>query len=269
MVEARLHQARGFVLVAADDPVGSLEAHRAAAAAFGRTGASRLRSAALTHGSFVQLELGLWAEAERDLVEAIDIAQRAGIRAGLAMARTNLTMALMRQGRLGDAATSGSHAVETATGYADVRVSAASRGYLAEILAAGDDLSGAEREARQAVAAAEALPALTARASGALARVLSTSGRHREALEATSRAVATIERLGAVLGGESLLRLEHVRAREACGEHQAASAARAGARARIEARGAAIADEQLRRRFLGEVPENAATLRDDPDARIA
>ena len=204
-----MHQARGFVLVAADDAVGSLEAHRAAAAAFGRTGASRLRSAALTHGSFVQLELGLWAEAERDLVEAIDIAQRAGIRAGLAMARTNLTMALMRQGRLGDAATSGSHAVETATGYADVRVSAASRGYLAEILAAGDDLSGAEREARQAVGRRGA-----ACSHGAglrrLARVLPRRAPPRGALieiVAVPRSLAS-----AGLGVESFLRLEHVRA---------------------------------------------------------
>jgi tetratricopeptide (TPR) repeat protein len=269
MVEARLHQARGFVLVAADDPLGSLRAHRASADAFARSGASRLRSGALTHGSFVLLEVGLWGDAERDLVEAIDIAQRAGIRAGLAMARTNLTMALMRQGRLGDAAASGSHAVEAASGFADARVAAVSRGYLAEVLAAGDDLGGAEREARQAVAAAEALPAFTARAYGALARVLSMAGRHREALDATSAAVAIVDRLGAVLGGESLLRLEHVRALQACGEHEAAAAARALARARIRARAAAIGDAEVRERFLREVPENAATLRDDTDARIA
>jgi serine/threonine protein kinase/predicted ATPase len=257
---ARLEQARGFVAVADGDLVLALQCHLESADSFLRAGAHRNRAAALTHASFMHLELGCYEDAEKNLRESLATAERAGIKYNVMLARTNLAMALLRLGRLADAVSTGSHAAATMSGFVDLRLDAVSRGYLAEILAAGGDLEGAEREARKAAQATGAFPPFCARALGALAHVLLARKRPAEACEAATQGMRLLETLGTCFTGESLLRMTHAKALHETNATDEARAAMSAARDRLLERAARIADVAVRETFLHRVPENAETL---------
>ena len=261
MVAARRPPRRAFAALAAGEPELSVAEHRAARAEFERAGAHRHVQAALGFASFVDLELGRHADAEAGLRESLAGAEKMGLTFTAALLRINLSYALLRAGKTDDVLVSGARVAFGLSAIQDRRVDAISRGYLAEILALGGDLGGAEREARQGVEKLGAFPPFKARALGILAHVLLARGRSSEALAAAEEGMAILASVGTTLVGESLLRLTLARARAAAGDAEGARAALDAARDRLLARAAAIGDPDVRRSFLA-VPENAQTLGD-------
>ena len=139
-------------------------------------------------------------------------------------------------------------------------MSAASHGSLATILLLRGDLAGAEHEAQAAVEDATGNRQIEASNQGILAHVLLARGRSADALVSSRSAHAILDELGAVEEREMLIRLVHAEALAANGEQEPARAILAAARERLLTLASRIGDLDMRRRFLGNVPENVRTL---------
>src|SRR6185503_13850671 len=121
---------------------------------------------------FAYGELGLYAEAEQALRDALAESERMGLHNLSVRARNNLGNVLCRRGALAEARTVEEQAVEACVAQGDPRLEAGSRNYLAHILELEGDREGAERETRKAVELSSSAPPVRAYALGTLSRVL-------------------------------------------------------------------------------------------------
>jgi len=256
-VLARVADARARRVIVLGDLGGFLRLKEAALASAERAGDVRMACNARISVGFAWLELGAYANAERALAAALDGAARLGLSGVIPAAKQNLGVALAGLGRLDEARAVEQEAIDAFRAQSHRRMESVSHVYLSSMLARDGDLEGAEREAALAVETAPA-PPLRAHALAALAQVLLSRGRDG-ALAAAAEAKATLDELGAVEEGESLVRLAYAEAARAAGDRGAAAAIRS-ARDHLLARAAKIADAELRRSFLDNVPENARTL---------
>ncbi len=210
---------------------------------------------------FAYGELGLYAEAERALREALTESERMGLHNLSVRAKNNLGNILCRRGALDEARRFEEQAVQACMAQGDPRLEAASRNYLAHILELGGDREGALREARKAAELASETPTLRAHAHGRISRLLRAMGRRAEALEEARAASALLEGLGRIDEGESEIRLALAEALVDTGDEATAREARRAAHDRLLERASTIADPATRQSFLGAVAENQATLR--------
>jgi hypothetical protein len=125
---------------------------------------------------------------------------------------------------------------------------------------ADTDLERAEQEARAAIEALASCPPARAYAMAVLAHVLERAGRAGEALPIAIDAAMLADRLGGIDDGDAFVRLVHAELLRATGDDTAASEVAQKAQAPLIARAERIADLELRKSFLENVPENAATL---------
>ncbi|KYF91271.1 hypothetical protein BE17_41190, partial [Sorangium cellulosum] len=102
-------------------------------------------------------------------------------------------------------------------------------------------------------------PPLRAFAYAVLGRALLDAGQAVDALAATTEAYCLLDSVGAE-AGESLVRLTHAEALSACGHRREATLAIASARESLLDRARRISDPVWRGKFLGNVPDNVATL---------
>jgi tetratricopeptide (TPR) repeat protein len=259
IVAARVHQARGFTAFGSDKLDAALEGHRAAAACFEKAGARRHWLSSLTHLSFMYLEVGRYVEAEQLLRTTLAASERSGLTFAATMARIALGVALVRQARMNDPLADVREVTRTVM-VEDRRLDGLSGGYLAEILALEGDLEGAEREASRAAAMLVPFPTLRARALGVLGDVLLARGQTARALEVSQEGMALLGGLGAILIGESLLRLANARALAESGDVAAARDAIRAARDCLLGRAARLTDPSAKQMLLAGVPENARTM---------
>jgi tetratricopeptide (TPR) repeat protein/tRNA A-37 threonylcarbamoyl transferase component Bud32 len=254
-------EARAVAAGSGGDPGARVRLADAAAESFETAG--DLRNACLQRVSvgYAYNEVGAYAEAERALRGAIAVAERIGLDNAVGTARAQLGRTLGRRGRLDEAREVLGNAIETLRAQKNVRLAGVATRYLAWVLSAQGDAEGAEREARSAV---EALGGATAMLGDALA-MLSEAQRARgavaEARETAERAMAALGAAGKTAIGEAAIRLAHVEALVATGDRDGARAALAMAKERIAERAKTIHDGELRRAFLEDVAENAATGR--------
>jgi tetratricopeptide (TPR) repeat protein len=210
---------------------------------------------------FAYGELGLYAEAEAALREALTESERMGLYNLSVRAKNNLGNILCRRGALAEARVVEEQAVEACVAQGDPRLEAASRNYLAHILELAGDAEGALREARKAAELAVSTPTLRAHALGRISRLLLAAGQVAEALGAASDASALLESLGRIDEGESEIRLALAEALFAAGDLALGGEALRVARDRLIERASTIADPATRTSFLNAVAENEATLR--------
>jgi tetratricopeptide (TPR) repeat protein len=257
-VLARIYQVRSSRSMYAGDAGAYVGTERAAALAFEEAGDRRYACMQHGHVGYAYLEIGAFAEAERWLRQALDGATRMGLANVAATAKHNLGRALQLQDRLDEALAFESEAIAEFAAQGDRRLEAASRNYLAHIVAARGDLAAAEQHVRDALVAipASSRPSLLA----GLASLLLRQGRAPEAATAARDAHAQLDALGGVEEGESLIRLMLAETLLAIGDPTAARDAIRRARDRVVERAAKITDPALRDSFLGNLPENARTL---------
>jgi tetratricopeptide (TPR) repeat protein len=204
------------------------------------------------------LTLGAYAEAERELVDALRAAERMGLKHIAMVAKHNLGLALARLGRLDEALAVEAEARDAFAAQRDVRLEAAARTYLALIHLAAGDAGAAEREARAAAEMAAASPPLQSFALGTLSQSLLAKGSAGEALAAARSAVEILDSLGGIDEGEVIVLLSHADALHANGHEEAARAVIRAAEERLSARAAKIQEAAFCESFLTRVPENAA-----------
>ncbi|WP_437274536.1 protein kinase [Sorangium sp. So ce375] len=258
-VLARLHEARAYRAMAVGDPGACLAGFEAALAAFEQAGDRRNACWARNNLGSCYAELGDFEGAEAALRASLADAERMGLSDARLGALLNLGPVLAQRGSVEEAQRTAEEAIATSQRLGDARGEGAGRTCLARIVLQAGDLGGAEREARAAVAILYGAPPLRAFAYAVLGRALLDAGQAVDALAATTEAFCLLESMGAEVG-ESLVRLVHAEALSACGHRREATMAIASARERLLDRARKIGDPVWRGRFLGNVPDNVATL---------
>jgi tRNA A-37 threonylcarbamoyl transferase component Bud32/tetratricopeptide (TPR) repeat protein len=253
-------EARAVTAGSGGDPGARVRLADAAAESFETAG--DLRNACLQRISvgYAYCEIGAYAEAERALRGALSVAERMGLGNAAGTARAQLGRTLARRGRLDEARATLERAIATLHSQKNTRLAAVATRYLAWVLAVQGDLVAAEREARAAVYALQGAGAMLGDALAMLSEVQRVRGRVAEARATATQAMAVLESAGKTAIGEAAIRLANAQALLAAGEREAARAALAVAKERIGTRAGTIADAALRRAFLEDVAEHAATV---------
>ncbi len=255
-----VQQMRAFRAVYSGDSAACLEGFTAALAATEETGDRRNACSIRGNLGAILTELGDFNGAEEMLRTTLSDADRLGLRYVATVAIHNLGHVLAYCGRLDEARILEQRAVEAFQQQGDSRLLGVARTYLAMIALLSGDLATAERDASGAAEALRVAPPLRAVAVAVLARVMLAQGRAAEALPIAREAFATLEELGMIEEGESLVRLVHAEALAAMELRDELAAAVTSAREHLLARAAKISDPEWRRRFLTAVPDNARTL---------
>jgi eukaryotic-like serine/threonine-protein kinase len=255
-----LHQTRAVLASYRGDAAGCLAGFKAALTAAEETGDRRNGCSIRANLGFTLAELGDFEGAEEALRTALGDANRLGLHDVGTVALHNLGHVVAYRGSLDEARALEQRAVDAFLQQGDPRLMGAARTYLAKIALLSGDLPAAEREARAAADALHVAPPQRAAAVAVLARALLALDRSEEALPVAREAFATLESLGMIEEGESLVRLVYAEALAAAGLKEEFTTAIGNARAHLLARAAKISDPEWRRRFLTAVPDNARTL---------
>ncbi len=210
------------------------------------------------------LECGDFEEAVRELEAVLVDGERFALGRIVALAKHNLGAALGRRPGassqdLERAVAIEAEAVSLFDAQHDVRLLAAARAYLAEILA----LAGRFEEAHEAATLAHQMapPGSPASASAAamLAQILVARDDPEAARAPAIEAEETLRRLGGTDEGEGSIRCAFAEALLACGELDAGREALTLARRRLDERAARFDDEAARAGFLS-IPSHRRTL---------
>ncbi len=209
--------------------------------------------------------LGMYDRAELALGVALDLTRRVGNRVAEAFALANLGYALAGQGRTEDALEA-LDAADRAAGQVAARyLSIVVRVYRARALLAGGRHDEAARAAEAAAddARRNEMPGVAAAALATAAQARLATGAAPLALELSRRAMELHDAVGSMEEDESDVFLAHARALSASGSPDEALAVVERGRARLEEIAAKIGDDELRRRFLEDVPANRELSRFD------
>jgi tetratricopeptide (TPR) repeat protein len=255
---ARIYQARSSRSMFRGDAGAYLESERAAAIEFERAGDSRYACMQRGHVGYACLEIGAYREAEHWLRLALEEGVRLNLATVVATAKHNLSRALHRRGMLAEALAMQCAAIDVFREQGDRRLEAGARTYLAELYRDLGELDRAEAEARHGLALG--LRPMRPLSLAVLAEIQIALGRVSDALATAREGYELLEALGGVEEGESLVRLAYCEALRAVGDHAAAAEVARVAKARIVERAGKISDEEWRRRFATQIPENARTL---------
>jgi tetratricopeptide (TPR) repeat protein len=205
------------------------------------------------------LLLGLYAEAEHELLASLAAAERMGLAGTMALAQHNLGLVLARRGDFDGAIRYEQSAIEAFEAQGDRRYGLGAHMYLARILLLAGNLNGAEREARLAETTDEG--DLFAYAGIILASVQLARGDARGALGHVHRTLTRASSVELTLEDEAHLYLVEAEALHAAGEADAARAAIIRASDYLLERADKIEIPEWRESFLWRVPENARTLK--------
>ncbi len=259
-VAAAVYRARAIRALSLGDQAAGLVHYPAAIEACERAG--DLRGALQARGNLANRYkvLGGHAQAERLLGEVLDAAERLGLSTVGSTAKHNLGLVLANQGRLEAALAVERAAAEELRAQGDRRLEGGAHAYLARILGMAGRHDEALVEAEAAAERTDASRPMHAAALAALAEARLAVGDLAGALAAGGEAQHILEELGGLDEGDAAVRLAYIRVLRAAGRDEDARAAAAVARERLQAAAAKITDEEWRKSFLENVPENRATL---------
>jgi eukaryotic-like serine/threonine-protein kinase len=260
-VAARINVARYYRAICGGDPGSGVEIAANAARLFESAG--DLRNACVQRGdmAYAQVELGAYDQAQSTLRDVLSLSERLGrLHHASATAKHNLGMVLARLGAFQEAQTIENEALEAFRTKGERRMEGKSRVFLAEIFLLAGDLEAAEREARTAVKTLSVAPPAKAYALAVSAQVELARGDTDRAEKDARDADALLQQVGVIDEGEAIVRLVLAEALHAAGKTDEARTAIVAARDRLLERASHIRDEDLRRSFLEQVPENARTL---------
>ena len=255
---AQVHHVRGVRACMIGD-VGTFLHHLAPAVEhFERAGDLRNASLERTTLAWCHAEVGDFDEAARIARANLTRCEAMGAQQAITYAKVNLGYVLIHvEGTRDEARKVLGEAIAECRAVGNARLA----GWALTHLASLERLEGArEREeasAREAAALLAASPGLEAWALARRALACLELDRRDEARECAGRAYATLERLGGLIQGESVVPLAFARVLRASGETARADEVLTKARARLAERAARIHRDEWRAGFLAH-PENAA-----------
>lgn len=258
---ALLHQARAARASLAGDPAACLASLVACENAFAKAGDIRNLATVRANVGFILSELGAWERAENALREALAEADRMGLVELRAIVQHNLGRAVAFRGDLEEAERLERMAIDSFVEQGEPRLEGLARIYLAEIKQLGGGAAEAADQASKALDVLAGAPAHQVQARAVLARAQLALGQAMAALGAAEKAAADLAALGSIDEGEADVRLVFAECLKAAGRNTEARQVISRAQARLDERAALIADEDLRQRFLSEIPAHARTVR--------
>jgi tetratricopeptide (TPR) repeat protein len=231
-----------------DDAV-ALSGTRACLAAFNKAGDQR--NALVQHSNLgsVELELGLYEDAERSLTTALAAAERVGARDMMTYAQHGLGHLCLQTGRLDEALTRLEAARASCAGQGDPWLEGLTHVYIAQIYERRGALDEAKEEAELALALLRGGVGHSA-ALGTLASVLLARGESEEALRFANDAAGRFTEEGGAGSTEMEGRLVHVRALHACGHVTEARAKLAESLDLLAQRTGRLGEDRLRKPFV-------------------
>ncbi|HEY6559095.1 MAG TPA: hypothetical protein VI072_17545, partial [Polyangiaceae bacterium] len=253
---AMLEFARGSYARAHSRHAVSLHHYERAAAHAADTGNDRLLLTLHASSAAQREAVGDYEQAEKHLLVAADAISRLGVQDATLLANFGLVRLGLGQVAAADELLRAGLRLSTERG--ERRLQCYCRACLGRVLLLSGQADAAETEARAALAISEGFPTGEAYASAVLACALLAQARTAEAEAAARRAFGVVER-GGVEDGEAFARLSFAEALDANGRSSEACDAISSAAEHLLARAAGL-DEELRRKFLTRVPENARTL---------
>lgn len=261
-VAARVHASRSLrALIADGNPAGFLTELRIAVSFYHSAGDRHNECDQQGNVGFAEIELGLYADAEKTLRTALATADELGVEELSDAVKQNLCIALLRQGQLDEAHDLASECAVSYESRGHQRIAAACRVYLAEIELARGDSDGAEKQARTAISLGPDNSLIAAMARAMLARVLLAKNEQLgDALLAASDAVRALQNLGGGDEGEALIRLTYAQTLYANDKLFEARTAIATAREHVLGRAAKIDHPEWRESFLANVEIHVRTL---------
>jgi tetratricopeptide (TPR) repeat protein len=258
---------RGFVLaaqVARANLRGDIEEASSlaqqAVACFDLVGDVRNATILRHHAGYALVQLGLFTMAESVLRDAIAAAEKLGLIGVANDARLHLGLVFVRTKRRDEAVATTRDAV---AGYAmqrDRGGEGRARAYLAAAYQILKEHAAAEEEILQALPLLEQHPAYRAPLLGLMALALADKGDAEASYMAGSEAMRILERLGATVEGESVVRVGYAECLYAKGDVEGAKKAIAAARDRLLERANRIKNPEWRKNFLGTIQEHLRTL---------
>lgn len=234
------------------DLVGDLHGYELVLAAFERSGDARNACNARVSLGFAHIELGDFARADVELRRALADAERMELDTIATRARQNLAGVLAYGGDYAGAIAMLERVIAESAAQGNQRFEAWTRIYLACLSLAEGQYATAVTEAELAATAFAETPPARAGALAALARARHRQGRP-DALAAAQLAMSILENFDGIEEFESLVWIALI---EASGSREIATKAQR----RLLARAESITDPEMRKRFLDNVPENAAIL---------
>ncbi|HEY6558208.1 MAG TPA: hypothetical protein VI072_13075, partial [Polyangiaceae bacterium] len=253
---AMLESARGMFARADSQHAASLQHFERAVAHAADTGNDRLLFMTNITMAAEREAVGDYELAEKHLLVAADAMTRLGIQNPTFLANFGLVRLGLGQVTAAEALLRAGLQLSTERG--ERLLECYCLACLGRVLLLSGQADAAEPEARAALAVSEGFPTGEAYGSAVLARALFAQGRTAEAEEAARRAFEVLER-GGVEDGEAFIRLSFAEVLYGNGRWSAARDAIRSAADHLLARAADL-DEELRRKFLTRVPENARTL---------
>jgi len=259
VVRAWIDVAESELALHAGDPTMYLTRLESAVAGFAETGDARNACLQRANIGNAYMQLGAYARAKSVLREALSVGEPMKL-SFIAPVRANLGFALARLGDLDQALEIETAALAQCVSESYRRFELASHIYLAVIYALRSELERAGDHVRAALDASASAPPIRAYALAIFADIQMARNTPAEAYPAAEEAMRILEDLDGVEEGESLIRLVHAQALEACGYGTEAQSRIVEARQRLLERADRITDARLRRSFLDHIPENARTL---------
>ncbi|MRG95096.1 serine/threonine-protein kinase PknK [Polyangium spumosum] len=259
-VEARLYALHASRALCEGDPAGALLQTARSIPAFLGTGNRRDACVARVNAAHARIQLGLFAEAERELVEILGDARRLGLSNVAALAKQNLGPALAARGAIEEGERYVREAIADFAHQSNRRQEGRARIYLSALLLARGDAEAAEIEAESAAEALAAIGPLRAFALAAWARALLAQDNWPSGLGIAGAAMGLLASLGGMEEGEALLRLVYAEALLASGSAASGRHAIFQARTRLLLRANRMMDATMRESFLERVPENQRTM---------
>lgn len=250
VVAAHVHRARAFrVAMSGADPVALVRELGESTACFEELG--DMRQSCLDRGNlaYAKTRLGLFAEAEADIMAALKQAERLGLEFAMCAAWRYLGAVRAHQGRLDEACMLETRAIAWYAQGGDKIGEGAARLVLSSVLVQLGDIAGARTEALAAVELMNDHP----EALAGLACVYLAAGQASLALTASSMATAALQREGASVYSEHEVRLVHAQALAASGRGREARELIEAAARLLVAEAARIEHPGWQRCFLGEV----------------
>jgi len=254
----RVHQLRAHQTRLRDDISQSLRLHERGLRLYEEAGDIRAMTAQRSNLADTLKEIGAYARAEEILQMVRADAERLGLDRVTAHALQDLGYVLAFQGRTEEGADLERQALSMAITQGAQRLQMFVHVYFSRVLFLKGDYEGADREAAIAYGATGLANGFRAFAAAARAQSLLATGRAPEALALMREAMPEVDE--PIEEGESLIDLVVAEAHRANGLTKEANRAIESARARVLERAAGLDDEELRRAFLENVPENVRIL---------
>ena len=224
-----------------------------------RIGDPRTACLAQAHLGYGWAALGVWDEAERALLAALEEAERLALPLARASALHNLALVFETRGEIDRALQTQKDALVTSLEQRNARLVTACRLYIAQNRMLAGDHREAVEQARLACERANEAP-LRASALAILAQALVGADDARASVPLAREALALALRIGGVGEEEAAVRRALPLALFAVGEIEEGRAALVDAHDRLVVRARMIPDARHRATFLEGVRENAATM---------